>query len=264
MKRPSSSECQKLVPSASTHTSSDFGYPSIEVSRMQSPTRVLRQDPENVPAWLDRQEIDLNRDLINHFFSSRIVYYPGAGQDGRAFRVFGATHSVHCFLHIDLTISAEKTVELLNDEATGIRGYVPKCENIPPEILHGFLRIQNRRPSGLDVKSALWTILIRHPDFTHDHGPERLAFLHVQAEAVRFCDRVWGRLDKNPFAIVLKDHTWGGNWTTFGGTGGLYEASRRTAFAKYHLVAEGTDPWPNYESISRHTKSRRKLYRLRN
>jgi hypothetical protein len=103
--------------------------------------------------------------------------------------------------------------------------------------------------------SALWTILERHPDYSEAYGPERLAFLHIQAEAVWVCSTVWGRLDERPFGVVLQDYD-GSPWPTLGGTGDLFGEGKRTVRAEYLLVAENTDPWPDYEQVSDLTEKR--------
>ncbi len=55
----------------------------------------LRGFCEEIPAWLGqfRKGDTFPR---QQFFASRVVYYPGAGNDGRPVRVFGSTHAAHC------------------------------------------------------------------------------------------------------------------------------------------------------------------------
>jgi hypothetical protein len=215
---------------------------------MQSVKKRLKADCKSMPNWLTTAESRCNFESLGNFFSSRVVYYPGAGQDGRAFELFGGTHSAHCFLHIDWTNSGEEVLDVLNSNgATSIRGYrVGFCElNSQALQTHRTLR----------VKSALWAILDRTSGYSEVHGPKRLAFLHVQAEAVQFCSHVWRQLDANPFAVVLQDHGWGGinGQTKFGEGRQLPEVARTSSLAKYLLVAENTVPWGDYEPVSRLT-----------
>jgi len=50
-----------------------------------------------------------------------------------------------------------------------------------------------------------------------------------------------------PFAVVLQDHGYGGNWTTFGGGGALEQLATRTGrLPQYILVAENTEAWSGY------------------
>ncbi len=215
---------------------------------MPSVTEILSEDNEQMPECLRHAGTVFDSEMIDNFFSSRVVYYPGAGQHGRTFALFGATHSAHCFLHIDLSYSAEQIRGILNSGGnTSVRGYTPLSEVIP---LDPFAR-------RFGFETALWTILERRPDYSDDHGPKRLAFLHIQAEAVWFCSKVCGRLDKKSFGVVLQDHGFGGvngHPAKFGGDKPLRQVVQTTAFAKYLLVGDGTPPWPQYEPISELTE----------
>ena len=72
----------------------------FEEYEMPTVDEVLEQDQEDYPDWLQQTKAADNAALAN-FFSSRVVYYPGSGTHGRAISSFGASHSAHCFLHID-------------------------------------------------------------------------------------------------------------------------------------------------------------------
>lgn len=60
----------------------------------------LSQHREPCPSWL----VNFNgKDGFDHqaFFNSRVVYYPGYGSDGQAVKLFGSSHSAHCFVYAD-------------------------------------------------------------------------------------------------------------------------------------------------------------------
>ena len=63
-------------------------------------TDYLRSRGEPIPQWLDEFE---NGDTfeIGQFFASRVVYYPGSGTDGQPVKLFGSSHSAHCFVYAD-------------------------------------------------------------------------------------------------------------------------------------------------------------------
>ncbi len=73
-------------------------------------------------------------------------------------------------------------------------------------------------------------------------------------------------------AVVLQEHAFGGQWTTFGGDSMLYEACKQqpSSFPRWLLVGDGsTLPWPGYSAVSEGVVYRgqmhrfeRKLYRL--
>lgn len=54
-----------------------------------------------------------------------------------------------------------------------------------------------------------------------------------------------------PTVIVLQNHGWGRNWTSFGGESELWRrAVDLNALPDFLFVADGTDPWPGYEKVS--------------
>ncbi len=238
---------------------------------MPSARNVLLGDREQLPTWL----LTADEFRPDHFFSSRIVYYPGSGTDGHAFELLCGMHSVHCVLHIDYDTSAIDVKRALSPGSPHhIAGYRPCVQSLLTQAdAAAFLALQPElcphcRESF--VRSALWTVLERQQDFDDQHGPKRIAFLHVQADAIWVCCSVWSALDRSPFAVVIQDHGYGGNWTTFGGENSpLYTFQRKPqqAFPRWLLVAENTDPWPGYYEASDPTPPagmgphRRKLYR---
>ena len=73
----------------------------------------LEQYREDVPEWLRKFQPGESRTLAG-FLRSRIVYYPGSGIDGDPVEVFGASHSVHCFVYADYWLSKEALQEGLH------------------------------------------------------------------------------------------------------------------------------------------------------
>lgn len=219
---------------------------------------VLDQTRENYPQWLQDAE-GLNEETLANFLSCKVVYYPGAGCDGRALAIFGQPHSAHCFVHIDLTkTSQEIRGQLEPNHPDHCAGYTPVFQSTvtADELIH-LLRLDMVHPfpgqeNGL--QSALWTILARDQDRSEEHGPERLAFLHIQAEAVWACRNIWANPGQEPFAVVLQDSGFGGNWDRFGGADApLFRMAQETMLPEYLLVAKHTDEWPNYEAVSEWT-----------
>lgn len=267
---------------------------------MHSARDVLGCQREQMPAWL----LTANEFRPEDFFSSRVVYYPGSGTDGQAFELFCGTHCVHCVLHIDLNTSASDIQrELAPDHPHHLEGYQPCVQIVlaPEEAAELISLNPELCPDGQDpvIMSAIWTVLERQQGFGDQHGPERIAFLHIQAEAVWVCRSVWSELDRTPFAVVIQDHGFGGNWIRddlgetnhsdedncslfeyhdeydhqrnhFGGENSLlyeYQNQPPQQLPKWLLVGEGTEPWPAYLEASDFTQPsgmgphRRKLHR---
>lgn len=264
---------------------------------------VLRADPEPFPDWL----LTANDFSPEDFFSSRVVYYPGSGRkDGQAFDLFSATHSAHCVLHIDYNVSAaavQSSLEAVHSHH--IKGYEPRVQfELAPLEAAALLALDAELcPDGQKpiVTSALWTVLERQQNFGDEHGPKRIAFLHVQAEAVWVCCSVWRAFNHNPFAVIVQDHCFGGEWINdhwtnalgdtnpsdreggqifeyigepnrFGGANSLlyrFQSQPPQQLSKWLLVGDHTEPWPSYIEASDFTQpsgmwqNQRKLYRQR-
>jgi hypothetical protein len=232
---------------------------------MPTVDEVLQQDQEPFPAWL-HDTGTLDKDTINNFFLSRVVYYPGSGTDGRGFAVFGSSKSAHCFVHIDLTATAEAVAtELQGDHPARLNGYQPVSQQLlNADALNRQLGL-NR--GNINAMSALWTVLERDSNCSHD-GPGRFAFLHIQAEAIKCCRYLWGRKGHCPFAVLIHDH---GSFLSpfrFGGRNShLFPIAKQAGFPRYLLVAHGSHPWRGYEPASGWTNrlpgghARNRLYR---
>ena len=224
----------------------------------------LRQQPEPVPHWLmniriGQVGVDFNP---SDFFASRIVFYPGSGSDGQPVQLFGSTHSAHCFVYADYGLTEEQIDNELQNE--GFWGYGKLCrvaiaENqltpggwvshlMPgeiPKILGGIASDRAQQFGFLEI-------LEREDGFDHTHGAERLAILFLGADGVATFDALFCQQDSQaPFAVVLQDHGFGGNYTEFGRGGLLDEVSRRSnCLPQYLLYATGsTVPWEGYDRV---------------
>lgn len=223
--------------------------------------------------WIDQPELlrhqpDFTTETIRWFFSSRVVFYPGAGTDGRAIAIFNSTKSAYCFVHIDLTTTAQQVSDdLTAGPPQGCDGYTPVVSSkIPTATFRRHMKLDMTHPVRDQVpalKSVFWTILKRDQDRSNEHGFEYLAFLHIQAEAAWACQNLWLQAEVNPFAVILQDHTWGGNYASFGGEESpLYQAAQRTKHPDLFLVANNTKVWPDYQAVSERTHRVRAQNRL--
>jgi hypothetical protein len=220
---------------------------------------VLRAQRENLPRWLAQHEGGsvLAPGGADYFLASRTVFYPGAGEDGQAFGLFCRTHSAHCVIHADLMHSPRQIAELLSPgHRHRPKGYRPvTLEELTSEETTRLLQLDPGHPYQREpeLQGALWAILEREPGLKDAHGPERLAFLHIQAEAVWLFWNLWVRGDAAPpYAVILQDHGFGGNWSQFGGRDSpLWQtAAASSNLPTWLLVGEDTDPWPGYERRS--------------
>jgi hypothetical protein len=117
----------------------------------------------------------------------------------------------------------------------------------------GFGGLEAGRYRFADVAPfAFVELLERDQDRRDGHGARRLAILFLGADAIAAYDALFCQQNGtlSPFAIVLQDHGFGGNYDRFG-RGGLLEgiAGRCHAVPPWLLVAENTQPWDGFKRV---------------
>lgn len=233
---------------------------------MRTAQEILSQHREGVPPWLFNctETTPLNAELFGEMLQSRVVYYPGAGvNDGETFEVFTHPHAAHCVIHADQKYSAKLVSSIVNREVRGpythVAGYRPLAQKqLDRDEFQGFLGLVPQHSSAeapASLGGAFWAILEREQGKTDEYGPSRIAFLHVHCEAVWLFQKLWCQMKRSgPFSILLHDHGYGGNWTSFGAKGELCRlAAENNAFPDWLLVANNTIAWPNYQRQSDET-----------
>ncbi len=219
---------------------------------------------EDTPRWLlEFREGD--RFPREEFLRSRVMYYPGPSLDGHGVRVFASSHSVHCFVHADYGLRRRDVERELKPLGRGFKGYHPIARIVLTE--------QDLTPAGWtthvephEIKNdpllfnrvayspfAIFHVEERDFHLDDSHGPERFAFLHIGADGFAVYDALFCQDDdvEQPFAVLLQDHGFGGNYDKFG-RGGLLEliAERATNdLPPWMLVGDNTHPWPGYEKV---------------
>ncbi|MGE0432834.1 MAG: hypothetical protein AB7K09_07670 [Planctomycetota bacterium] len=222
---------------------------------------LMAQQREQIPQWLASLSTDapFPRDA---FLRSRTVYYPGSGTDGHPLRLFGAAHAAHCFVFADYGVGSAEILTQLGDQdhpghPAGYRPVFARQLEQTDLVPHGWTPnaavaerargrhfIETRPPGG---PYAVWAVVERRDGFGNDHGPERLAIIVVGGDGIATYDALFCNRDQlPPFAVVIQDHGFGGNWTTFGGEQSpLWELARH-APPEWLLVGDNTSPWPGY------------------
>lgn len=223
----------------------------------------LRQRREDMPVWLDqfKDGEPFERDA---FFGSRIVYYPGSGTDGQPVKLFGSTHSAHCFVYADFGVTQHALEQALEHPDHGFRGYhrLSRLQLRAKDLVpRGWTPHDDRgrNPRDIywaaDVASAPFgflEVLERDDGLDDAHGARRLAILFLGADGIAAYDALFCQRDSisAPFALVLQDHGFGGNYNKFGG-GGLLEriALGGKILPQWMLIAENTQPWNDFKRV---------------
>ena len=220
----------------------------------------LSTDPEPLPGWLSVwAETPDPADpgaLLDAFLASRTVYYPGSGFDGQPVALFNAARAAHGFVYVDYGVSrADLIGEIRTD---GFRGYEPVrradlspadfgAEATPPDPAR-----MRSRPIGLlkgEPPYAFLQLFRRQDGIPEGHGAPFFAVLFLFADGHAAYEAIYLRREaaRPPFAVILQDHGFGGNWAPFGDGGPLQGLAARSGRGPDHLlVAAGTRAWSGY------------------
>jgi len=234
----------------------------FEENRLNQNAMSATPQREAMPEWL-RDWTPQSKFNATEFLSSRVVFYPGCGTDGQPVKYFGSRHAAHCFVFADYGVGKDEISTELEVTGHPFAGYsslarmdIAKCDLTPSGwVSHIDARDAQHAPpapiSGVGRPYALLEILERQAGFGDTHGPQRLAILFLCADGVMAHDALFCQTGSTaPFAVVLQDHGWGGNWTRFGQGGSLQQlASSTRRLPAFLLVAQNTEAWDGYSVI---------------
>ena len=217
---------------------------------------ILQKLYEPCPQWLldyqPGQHLDMQQVLCE-----RILYYPGAGYDGQPIETFNAAHAVHVFLYVDYLVTREELEKRLSCD--GFKGYhllgtveITETDLVPqgwqPHVMTaGDTRFEHAAPY------CFMNLYERDAGYDEAHGSQRFAVIFLYADAHATYDAIFANPPHMgaPFVVVLQDHGFGGNYSSFGDGGLLHKiATRSQVFPDYLLVATNTRCWDHYQQVS--------------
>lgn len=228
---------------------------------MKTPYEYLKELSEPTPNWLEKFK---DGDEFNHadFFNSRIVYYPGSGTDGHPVKLFGSTHGAHCYVYADYGKTQSDLESEIDDSLHGFQGYFTLAriqlteKDLAPNGWSSHVSSNEVSPNATNYANTtpfcFLEILEREKILDDSHGASRLAILFLGADGIASYDALFCQKDNinSPFAVVLQDHGFGGNYDRFE-EGGLLSriANRCNVLPKFLLAAEGTKPWKGFSKV---------------
>ncbi len=216
----------------------------------------LSLSPEQIPYWL----ANFNENSVfdrEHFFGSRVVYYPGSGFDGHPVQVFGSADWAHCFVYVDSHVELSELHRELASPTYGFAGY-SSLRRIP--LTWADLVPRGRNPHDLprlvdgssDGSPGFLEVLARHVEKDAQHGPSRLAVLFLHADAFAAYQALFDRrfTSAPPHVVVVQDHGFGRNLSKFGRDGELSRiAGHQRMLPDWLFVAEYSDAWEGYQLV---------------
>jgi hypothetical protein len=220
----------------------------------------LKANREVIPRWL-AQFVPGSKISAAELFASRIVFYPGSGFDGHAVAVFGSSHAAHCFVYADYSVPQADLETQLDHPQYGFRGYhslarinIETADQLSPGWKPHLTKSELNRVGYIFKKVSGFgfvQVLERERDLDDAHGPARLAILFLGADGFATYDALFCQDESRaPFAVLIQDHGFGGNFDRFDRYGLLETiASRAARFPKYLLVGEGSDAWSDYKRV---------------
>jgi hypothetical protein len=223
----------------------------------------LRELREDTPAWLDKFE---GGDPFprQKFFGSRVAYYPGSGTDGHPVKLFGSTHSAHCFVYADYGVTRPSLEGELGHPQHRFLGYhtLSRLQLLETDLVPRGWTAHIRAGEGPQDKYRLGAVaaapfgflevMERDQGIDDSHGARRLAILFLGADGIAAYDALFCQehSDSPPFAVVIQDHGFDGNYDQFG-RGGLLEriATRCNFVPLWLLVSDNSGPWHGFERV---------------
>lgn len=197
---------------------------------------------------------------LTALLQSRIVFYPGFGNDGHPVKFFNSRQLANCFVYADYWMTEQQVkADLDNREyMEHFRGYhsVKRIQLMPTDLTPDGWKPHVPPPDHKWAKPRIQPygfleILERDTNFDDAHGAQRLSILFLGADGHATYDALFCQTPQRPpYAVVLQDHGFGGNYDQFG-RGGLMEKIATTAqvFPELLLVGSNTQPWDGYARV---------------
>ena len=209
-----------------------------------------------VPEWLatfDPRCPGKTSDLIRSFLHSRVIFYPGSGQDGSAVQFFNEANAAHCFLYVDYMMTRDAVEHELQHH--GFKGYVSIARMTVTESEIGAGNwTPHLRPDEVEyrfqpVQPYAFLEILEKRDDAQVAGGNRLAIMFLAADGHAAYDAIFCQTNSAlaPFGLIAQDHGFGGNWSDFGGGGAMEIVAKRTGvFPTVMLVGDNTQAWEGY------------------
>lgn len=253
---------------------SDVALPSPEDAIMGASATLLigsaTPSESNAPAG----------NLLSHLRSSRVLFYPGAGEDISPALRFAGCGVVDTIVYCDYLASFDggypnirETFEQysrarLPDSSAGQpnRSGSGVSSHDPISWREISTRPINAQDLGLESRADLFST--DHKDFGSEVGDSvnpviglsavfgnaendgsRINFIYLNTEAIQTYLHLWGAVHLAPLIVVVQNHGLGGLWTPLDGDCLLFASAPVLPLFLY-VGDINSQPWPGYKRIS--------------
>ena len=208
---------------------------------------------QNMPQWL--AEYNGNGIDLAAVRKTASVYYPGAGFDGQPIHTFNAAHAAYLYIYADYGVEKQK-IESKLDSFNGYKA-IGK-HDIALNQLAPAWRPHIRMTKELVEESRRWAkvspycfmvVFERKEKFTSDHGAKRFAVIFIGGDGIASYDALFGNRNMiAPLAVVLQDHGFGGNYSSFGRDSIMEEIAKNSGvYPELLLVGTNcTEAWHGF------------------
>ena len=210
---------------------------------------------------------------LDAFWQSPVVFYPGFGSDGHPVKFFNTRHLATSFVYADYLVKEEDVKADLDNPAKEyyghFRGYhsVEHIELTQADLTPNGWTPHVSRPSNEWAQPSIkpygfLEVMERDACLDDAHGAQRISILFLGADGHATYDALFCQPGQRPpYAVVLQDHGFGGNYSRFGADGLLERIARESrTFPEFLLVASTTEPWEGYVRVTEVEGSRGGMY----
>ena len=233
-----------------------------ETKIMKTIEEYFNNDKEVTPDWLKNYDPN-NRPSFDTIMNiGGNLYYPGSGYDGQPIKTFNRAHLTHKYFYVDYGINKEDIINELSKE-DALKGYkqidmiefseadlTPRGWKPHYRLTEEDIQIMkdfNIRPNNC---YCLVFIFERLPEYQFEHGCERFALICIKGDGIATYDALFANRHKAPLVLVLQDHGFGGNYSSFGRGGALEQIAQKTkCLPEFILCADNTHIWVDYNKI---------------
>ena len=226
-------------------------------------------------AHLETHEASSDSNLLSSLRASRVLFYPGAGEDITPALRFAALGIIHTIVYCDYLVTqgdgAPCVDEMLQKFEIASQDMHEELRELPGNTNSEVYQLQMQQTvtaydlgqtcRGDFFPKTRCRFGIRDDDsqnpvigamglFEKMSDGKILRFLYLDTEAIQTYLHIWGSAQLAPRLLVIQDHGFGGHWTPFGGESLLHAVA--PVLPEFLWVGHlNTQPWPGYQAISR-------------